>query len=146
MRRALWLVPPAAALAAALVSLPPSWIESQYSRGAYLALERRLTTASNAVPFATTDALLAIAAVLVILAIRSWIRRARGSSVGVALIRAVVGVTTTASVIYLVFALTWGLNYGREPLRARLDYDPARVTPVAVAAFAASQAVGSPLP
>ena len=53
-----------------------------------------------------------------------------------ALIRAVVGVTITASVIYLVFALTWGLNYGREPLRARLDYDAARVTPDAVAAFA----------
>jgi hypothetical protein len=136
MRRVLWLVPPALALAVALVSLPPPWIESQYSRGAYLALERRLTTASNAVPFALTDALLAIAVVLAILAIRRWIRRARRGSVGMALTRAVVGVTTTASVIYLVFALTWGLNYGREPLRARLDYDPARVTPDAVAAFA----------
>jgi hypothetical protein len=136
MRRALWLLPPATAVAVAFVSLPPSWIESHYSSGAYLALERHLTTASNAVPFATTDALLAIAAVSAILAIRGWIRRARGDSVGTALTRAVIGVVTTASLVYLAFALMWGLNYGREPLRARLDYDPARVTPDAIAAFA----------
>jgi hypothetical protein len=136
MRRALWLVPPASALAVAFVRLPPSWIESQYSSGAYLALERRLTTASNAVPFATTDALLAVAAVSTILAIRGWIRRARGGSVGSALTRAIIGVATTASLAYLAFALMWGLNYGREPLRARLDYDAARVTPGAVATFA----------
>jgi hypothetical protein len=136
MRRALWLVPPAIALAVAFVSPPPSWIETHYSRGVYLALERQLTTGTNAVPVATTDALLLIAAILVILAVGAWIRRARGGSVGTALVRASVGVTTTASAIYLAFVLMWGFNYGREPLRARLDFDRGRVTPDAVAAFA----------
>ena len=136
MRRALWLVPPAIAVAAAFVTLPPSWIETQYSRGAYLALERRLTTWTNAVPLATTDALLVIAVVSATLAIRAWLRRARGGPVGTALARASVRVTATASVIYLAFVGMWGLNYGREPIRARLDFDSGRVTPDAVAAFA----------
>ena len=136
MRRALWLVPPAIALAVAFVSLPPSWIEAQYSRGAYLALQRRLTTWTNAVPIATTDVQLLIAVVSAALATRAWRRRARGGPVGPAVSRAIAGVTATASVIYLAFALMWGLNYGREPLRARLDFDAGRVTPAAVAAFA----------
>ena len=136
MRRALWLVPPAIALAVAFVSLPPSWIETWYSRGAYLVLERRLTTWTNAVPIATTDALLIIAVVSAILAIRAWLRSAKGGPLVTALVRAVVGVTTTVSAIYLAFVMVWGLNYGREPLRARLDFDAGRVTPGALAAFA----------
>jgi len=136
MRRALWLAPPAAALAVACVGLPPSWIETQYSRGAYLALERRLTTWTNAVPLAVTDALLVLAVVSATLAIRGWLRRAKGGPAGRALVRALVGVTATASAIYLTFVGMWGLNYGREPLRARLDFHPGRVTPEAVAAFA----------
>jgi hypothetical protein len=136
MRRALWLVPPAIALVVALAGPPPSWIETQYSRGTYLALERRVTTWTNAVPFAATDALLVIAVVAATLVIRAWLRRARGGPVGPALVRAAVGVTATASAIYLAFVAMWGLNYGREPLRARLDFDSARVTPDAVAAFA----------
>jgi len=136
MRRALWLVPPAVALAVAFVGLPPSWIETQYSRGAYLALERRVTAWTNAIPLATTDALLAIAIGSATLAIRGWLRRARGGPAVPALARAVVGVTAAASTVYLVFVGMWGLNYGREPLRARLDFDAGRVTPSAVAAFA----------
>ena len=30
--------------------------------------------------------------------------------------------------IYLIFLLAWGLNYRREPLTAKLDYDHARIT------------------
>ncbi len=112
------------------------WIETQYSRGAYLALERRLTTWTNAVPLATTDALLVIAVVSAAVAIRAWLRRAREGPIGTALARAVGGLGATASVIYLAFVGMWGLNYGREPLRARLDFDSGRVTPHAVAAFA----------
>jgi len=136
MRRALWLVPPAIALAVAIGNPPPSWVETQYSRGPYLALQRRLTTWTNAVPIATTDAQLVIAVVSATLAIRAWRRRARGGPVGPALARAAVGTAASASVIYLAFTLMWGLNYGREPLRARLDFDAGRVTPDAVATFA----------
>jgi hypothetical protein len=136
MRRALWLVPPAIALAMAFVSLPPSWVETWYSRGAYLVLERRLTTWTNAVPIATTDTLIVIGLVSAILAIRGWLRRSRGGPAREAAGRAVVGLTTTASAIYVAFVMMWGLNYGREPLRARLDFDVARVTPDAVRVFA----------
>ncbi len=134
--RALWLVLPVIALAMAFVGLPPPWIEAQYSRGAYLALERRLTAWTNAVPLAVTDVLLALAVVSATLAIRAWLRRLRRGPAGPALTSAVVGVTAAASAIYLAFVGMWGLNYGREPLRGRLDFDSGRVTPDAVAAFA----------
>ena len=40
-----------------------------------------------------------------------------------------------AAVLYLVFLVTWGLNYRRQPLEAKLDFDPARVSAEAVGAF-----------
>jgi hypothetical protein len=39
--------------------------------------------------------------------------------------------------VYLIFLLFWGLNYRRLPLTAKLDDDPARVTPAAARALAA---------
>jgi hypothetical protein len=41
-----------------------------------------------------------------------------------------------AALVYLWFALSWGLNYERPPLSARLDFDPARVTHASVLALA----------
>jgi len=35
------------------------------------------------------------------------------------------------AVIYLAFLTLWGLNYSREPLTLKLDYDEQRITPVA---------------
>ena len=136
MRRALWLVPPAIAITVAFVRPEAAWIETHYSRGAYLALERRLTPWANAVPIAVTDVLLAAAALAVFAFIRAWLRRARPGTRGLALLRAVAVGTAAASAIYVLFIGMWGLNYGREPLRARLDFERARVTPDRAARFA----------
>ena len=42
-----------------------------------------------------------------------------------------------AAALYLVFLAMWGLNYRREPLTAKLDYDAARISPDALASLAA---------
>ncbi len=136
MRRALWLVPPAIALTAAFVRPNAAWIETHYSRGAYLVLERRLTPWANVVPLAVTDVLLAAAALAVFAIVHGWLRRSRGGTRALALARAVAAATATASAIYVLFVGMWGLNYGREPLTARLDFDRARATPAAATRFA----------
>ena len=140
MRRALWLVPPAIAVAVATIPLPSSWIETHYSRSVYLVLERRLTTWTNAIPVALADILIVAAAAALAMRAGAWRRRARNLGLRLAAGRAVAEVTATASAIYVLFVVLWGLNYGREPLRVQLDFDRARVTPAAVLAFATERA------
>ncbi len=136
MRRALWLVPPAIALAVAFARPDAAWVEAYYSRGAYLVLQRRITPWANAVPIAVTDILLAAAALAVFAVISVSLRRAGAGGRGSALARAVALGTAAASATYVLFVGMWGLNYGREPLRTRLDFERARVTPDAARRFA----------
>jgi hypothetical protein len=135
MRRSLWLAPCAVATIVAVVPLPAGWVETWYSGAAYLALQRRLTSWSNAIPIAVTDLLLAALGVAAAAGLRRWIRVSKSPGRWRALPRVALGVATIASAVYLLFMATWGLNYRREPLRMRLDFDAARVTPGAVAEF-----------
>jgi hypothetical protein len=122
----------AIAIAAALVPIPPAWIESAYAQGAYLAAQREITSWSNAAPVAVTDLLLAAALIgVAVVALHGRRVRARKGAWAAA-VWALGLVATTAAVAYLVFLLMWGLNYRREPLAARLDFDRARVTSASV--------------
>jgi hypothetical protein len=122
----------ALALAAAFLPIPSSWIEAAYSQRVYLALQRQVTAGSNAVPVAVTDVLLAASAVAIVAFVRgAWRRRARKGGPA-AIAWAVSRGATTAALVYLVFLAMWGLNYRREPLAARLDFDRSRVTPESV--------------
>ena len=125
MRRAAWGVVYALALAGALAPMPAWPVERWYSQGAYPFLQRVLTTASNAVPFAIFDALwvaaVAVAAVISHRGIRTAGWRGGGRRLAMLAIRA-------AAVGYLVFLATWGLNYRRVPLTEKLVFDPERVT------------------
>jgi hypothetical protein len=138
-RRALvLLLVVAIALAAAFLPFSPGRIETAYSQGVYLSLQRQLTPLTNAAPVAVTDLLLA-AAVLAVLAFlrQTWrVRGARGIWAAV-VSAAAVALTATASV-YLVFLATWGLNYRRVPLAARLDFDRSRVNQESVTRLARS--------
>ncbi|HEX7485806.1 MAG TPA: DUF3810 family protein [Vicinamibacterales bacterium] len=120
------------ALAAALAPLPATWIEFAYSRRVYLAIQRRLTPWSNAVPVAVTDLLIAGAVVLAAMSVRRWFRSQGRLMTWQGLGHGLVVLASTASVVYLLFLAMWGLNYRREPLWARLDFDRARVTPHSV--------------
>jgi hypothetical protein len=144
----LWAAICAFAVVAALVlwlaPLSPAWVEREYSSSRYLTWQQFLTPLANMVPVALFDVLLAI--VLLVLIVRWWrryraVRRVTGrwDSVGgwrrqVPL--ALLDLAGLAALVYLWFALSWGLNYERPSLATRLDFDRGRVTRASVLAMA----------
>ena len=68
----------AAALAAALLPVPAAWVERFYARGWFPPVQRALTAASNAVPFALLDALILAAVGVAAAALVSVLRAPRG--------------------------------------------------------------------
>jgi hypothetical protein len=120
----------AAAAAAAFVPLSPDLVEELYSNGLYPPLQAFITSWSNRTPLALFDFL--IAAVVV-----GWaglllrdLSASRGRWIRV-LVPMAVRTTTFAAALYLVFLLTWGLNYRRVPLEDKLQLDSRAVTPQA---------------
>ena len=124
-RRAAWTAVCLLAAAAALVPIPPRSIELWYSRGLYPSLQRTLTAISNVSPFPLFDVLL-IAGIAAVAVAGYRAVRARGWKRG--LVHALATLVCAAAVIYLVFLATWGLNYRRVPLTAKLAFESARVT------------------
>jgi Protein of unknown function (DUF3810) len=120
----------AAAAGAALVPLPAAVVERLYSARLYLAIQPLLTSLSNLAPFALLDGLVLVAAVSWIGLTARDVRSVKGRlrAVVVVLWRAIVW----SAAMYLVFLLTWGLNYRRVRLVDALALDPARITAPAV--------------
>lgn len=116
------------ALLAALVPLPPAWVERFYSQHVYLVLQRFVTPLTNATAFAWFDLLVLVGALAVVLSSAVVFRRRRRQGTAGALGRTAVHLAAIASVLYLGFLLMWGLNYRREPLTARLKHEPSRVS------------------
>jgi hypothetical protein len=125
------------AAAAALAPLPARIVERWYSSGIYPAIQHVLTTGSNAIPFALFDAIWISAVALA--AVWAY-RRLRQRPVLAACRRAVAELATAASIVYLVFLVTWGLNYRRLPMTARVDFAQERVTQEAAGALGDSVA------
>jgi hypothetical protein len=125
------------ALAAVAMAMPwpPAAVEWAFSDGIYPGWQRAATTATNALPFAAFDGVLAGAVLaLLLVTIRAW-RRGDGGRwrrTGVALVAAL----AVAAATYLWFLLTWGFNYQRLPVAVRVGLDRTRATPERLAAFA----------
>jgi hypothetical protein len=100
---------------AAVIPIPPEIVEHRYSTTLYPHLQHALTASSNTASFAVFDAflILSAAAMLMVLLRRQRIRN----------------ILALASTVWLLFLLTWGLNYRRLPLSERLDFGPERVGP-----------------
>lgn len=115
------------AAAVAAVLTPSAWVERFYSRQVYLVSQNVLTPLSSLVSFALFD--LFVMAVLVGLA--GWwfaaLRAGRGRRWRAAG-RMTFSTLAVLAAIYLIFLLAWGLNYRREPLTKKLDYDHERIT------------------
>lgn len=130
----LWFVPPGA------MGFSADWIERQYAASRYLAWQGVATPFANLVPFALFDLLLAIVAIGLVTTIVRRYRRVEGRTrwrrIGRASVQAAFDVAVVAAVLAIWFSLAWGANYRRVPLRARLDYDRARVTRDAAIAMA----------
>ncbi len=117
-----------AAVVVLAIPTPASWVEAVYSRQAYLVAQNILTPLSNATRVAVFD-LLAAAGTLGVFA--WWIVALRRSRLGQrwrVVMRLGINTLALLAGIYLVFVLVWGLNYRREPLRAKLGFRPGRVT------------------
>ena len=124
-RRVVWRAVYALALAGALAPSPDWLVERWYSQGFYPLLQRVLTPASNGVPFALFDLLWVGAVAATAAAGYRCIRSAGWRAGGV---RFATYFARAAALTYVVFLVTWGLNYRRVPLIERLAFDPARVT------------------
>ena len=116
----------AAALAAALLPIPASFVERAYSTGFYPAWQSWITTASNAAPIALIDYLIVGAALTWLLLAAVDIRRSRGA--GRTALRIAARTAVWAAALYLVFLGSWGLNYRRVRLADRIAFDATRVS------------------
>jgi hypothetical protein len=126
--RVLWAAAFLVAAVAAFAPLPAPLVERWYSRGLFPPLQRVLTSASNAVPFALFDVIwIGGTALVTVMAYRRI--RAHGWRAGA--IRIVVTLVCGAVVLYLAFLAGWGLNYRRVPLVDKVVFDERRVTPEA---------------
>ena len=113
------------ALAATFVPLPASAVERYFSRGIYPRVQAVVTPASNLVPIAVADA---VVAGLLLAIVVAFIRRRRADGWKRAAAASALTVVTLAAIGQLLFLAVWGLHYRRVPLEHKLDYDPASVT------------------
>ncbi|MBI2834511.1 MAG: DUF3810 family protein, partial [Acidobacteria bacterium] len=117
----------ALALVAAVVPTPASWIERVYSERSYLSVQRLITSASNLVPIALLDVGCLVLLISFLLHSLRILRRPAASRWPLRRLVLVDAITLLAAV-YLLFLAVWGLNYRREPLRARLQFDRGRAS------------------
>lgn len=115
-----WLGSLIVAVGLAVVPVPAWMIDRFYSGEVYPAVQRVVTTLSNAIPFAVLDLLLVALVVL----LGHWavrlvrVARARGAVTAVwEVFRRVVRAT---SIVAILFLLMWGLNYRRTSLEVSL--------------------------
>jgi hypothetical protein len=118
-----------AAIAAAVVPLPPPAIERLYSARLFPLLQHWLTAQSNRIGFALFDALIVIVALWWVGAIVLDLSGHR--SFPRVFLRLLVRTVTLAAVAYLAFAAIWGLNYRRLALTARIKFDQRAINPAA---------------
>jgi uncharacterized protein DUF3810 len=130
--RVAWAAVFGLAALAALAPLPTAIVEHWYSLTFYPPLQRVLTSGSNLVPFALFDVMWvgAIAAAAVVAR-----RRIIAAGWRKGTIRFAGSLLRAAAVVYLMFLLTWGLNYRRVPMFEKVVFDPARTTRSASAAL-----------
>lgn len=110
----------------AIVPIPKTPVERWYSGAIFPRLQRTLTPVSNAVPFALFDVVLVAATVAFALLAYRRIRDEGWRRGGIRIVRAT---AMSASVVYLVFLATWGLNYRRVRLMDKVEFNASRVNP-----------------
>jgi hypothetical protein len=118
-----------AAVLMAILPVARPAVETYYSNRAFPILQHWLTDLSNRVPFALLDVLLVGAALWWVVTI--VVDLAGRRSFPRVFLRLVLRTATMAAVVYLWFAVVWGLNYRRMPLPAKIQFDEKSITPAA---------------
>ena len=124
------------AAGAVALPLPPSVVERYYADWFYPSLQAALTSWSNTSAVSLFDPLLTVLVIGLVIAWARWIAAAWRRRSLWPILHAVRGTVLVGALMYLWFALAWGLNYARTPLEASIGYDATRVTPAAVRALA----------
>jgi hypothetical protein len=123
-------------VAAAFLPVPPSVVESLYSVRLFPIYQMVATSLSNRVSFAVFDVLVfSVAAYWLFQTIRDLVVERRTGWVR-AILRIVLRTMTIAAAAYVVFLLTWGLNYRRVRLEDKLQFDRSRISADAATALA----------
>ena len=111
-----------------LAPLDSNLVEHYYADSFYPALQAELTSSSNASVIALFDVLVGTLALGLLIA---WTRLVRGAWRQRSILRFARGIWNTAvfaAVLYLWFAVAWGLNYARTPIESAIGYESSRVT------------------
>jgi hypothetical protein len=127
------------AAAAFLAPLPYGLVERLYSTSVYAVLQAALTGLSNRVSFAVFDLLLVVVlGAWLVLAGGDVARGTRGPHKGMFRAAARIAARTLvwAATLYLLFLVTWGLNYRRQPLIDKVVFDATAVNADAVRSLA----------
>ena len=108
------------------LSRSPAFIESVYARRISFQVGRALSILSGFVPASLAEIALASLvtyALISIAVVTTHLVRRERSIVNVVL-SGTVRTATAATIVLSIFYLTWGLNYARAPLAARLGWTP----------------------
>lgn len=124
------LLLPAGYAAQQLLGLAPELVERTYARGVQPVIARALGAVSGLVPFSLAElGLAALAAALVLGAVRT-VRALRGGAPALrALGGALLSLLALAGVLHTVYLATWGLCNQRQPFAAAAGLDLAPPTP-----------------
>jgi hypothetical protein len=115
--------------AAALLWQPgPEWIENAYANGAYPGWEHAAFAVTHLLPWSLGDVAALIGIVAIVWRIVQFARSGRGNKTPRALGLLALDVAAILGVYAIWFELSWGWNYARAPIEARVDFDQARVT------------------
>lgn len=111
-----------------------AWVESAYANGAYPGWEHAAFGVTSILPWSLGDVAALIGVVAIVWRIALFLRRKprRRREAWPSL---VLDIAAIAGLYAVWFEASWGWNYARAPVEARLRYDPARVTPSAAVAL-----------
>ena len=106
-------------------SFYPDWIEKNFSRGVYPDISRLYRKLFGEVPFSLGDILYIIAGIFLIVLLAKFIRicikrRIRLINYKRVLIKAF----SVCAIIYILFNISWGLNYNRLGIAHQLKLEP----------------------
>lgn len=104
----------------------PAWLERAYVNGAYSHWEQLAFTVTHPLPWSLGDvaALAGIAAIIWQIVVFARRRGSRQRYVATLLLNCL----AIAGLYALWFEVSWGWNYARAPIEARVRFDPSRVT------------------
>ena len=113
----------------------PQWIEHVYANGAYPVWEHVAFAITNPLPWSLGDVAFAAGIIAIVWRLAAWGRHQPRRRLGSALTMALLDVVAIVALYAIWFEVSWGWNYARAPIQARVAFDSARVTPRAATAL-----------